>query len=70
MAKNAKVTLEYNVSDGRYYVATIQGTRPTVEYTTPGVMAAKTARVGAWLDEQEAGDLGLVADLMVRRYTV
>ena len=63
-----KITLEYSVADERYHVATIRGNRPTVDYSTGG--QSRTARVGAWLSEDEVGLLGLAADLTIKRYTV
>ncbi len=63
-----KVTLEYNVGNSLYHIATIQGNKPSVDYSTADT--ALTARVGDWLSETDAELLGLAATLVIKRYTV
>ncbi len=58
-----KVTLGYARSKGLYHIDQIEGNKPMVTYTSE-----RTVRVGDWLDETDAENLGLTADLIVRPY--
>lgn len=66
--KQPKVTLEYEISSERYVLTQIQGSVPAIEFR--GRQGIDTARIGSVLSEDQVRNLGLVAQLSIKRYTV
>lgn len=67
----AEVVLSYSPSKGEYHVDEIRGSWPTAFYTWNsggGQEETIRVRVGDWLSESEATNLGARTPLIVRPY--